>query len=174
MMLCISGPESTGKTTLALALKKYLSAYYVSEYAREWFDSKHSTSYQESDLLTLAMGQWEREQKAREQPGFIVLDTDLINIKLWSEYRYGRCHQWITEQSRQVADKFYLLMADDIPWVPDPLREDPDRSGLLISWKRVFAEYGARYALVTGHGHKRTRRALELIALHAGSTIVSS
>ncbi len=172
MVICISGPESTGKTTLALALRRYLSAHYVPEYARQWFADKNTTEYDERSLLEIARGQWRAERKTASADEFVVLDTDLINIRLWSEYRYGHCHPWILKRSLESADgRFYLLAANDIPWTPDALRENPNRSRLLTEWHRVLADCNADYALLKGLGHERTREALKLIALRAGTSI---
>lgn len=166
MIICITGAESTGKTTLAEALKQQLNGWLVPEYARQWLNDRpsHSPQYSEDDLLTIAQGQWQAEQEAPCSAKFIILDTDLMNIRLWSEHRYGRCHPWILDKSQQVQGKFYLLLDNDIPWQSDSLREHPDRAELLSNWHKLLTQCQASYSLIQGQGKVRLSQALKEIA----------
>ena len=68
-----------------------------------------------------------------------LLDTDLITLKIWSEYKYGRCDKWIlTQIEKQKTEKrFYLLCQPDIPWQADKQRENPnDREELFEIYKQ--------------------------------------
>ena len=40
-----------------------------------------------------------------------VLDTDLITIKIWSEYKFGNCDTWILDkiEEQKNENRFYLL-----------------------------------------------------------------
>jgi len=121
-----TGPESSGKTTLAKTLAKHYQVPWVPEYSRDYL-KKLDRPYQEEDLLQIAQGQVAREdQAAKDRPDLLICDTSLVVIKIWSEYRYGRCHPWILKQIEQRPVDVHLLCIPDIPWEPDPQRENPD------------------------------------------------
>ncbi|MBJ10690.1 MAG: ATPase [Flavobacteriales bacterium] len=145
--IVITGPESSGKTTLTKAIAKALNTDYTEEYAREYLNS--NTSYKQEDLLLIAQGQLQKE-KANANP-IAIHDTDLITIKIWSEYKYNQCDPWILEQIEQQKSKnrIYLLCKPDIPWEADPLRENPsNRAELFKIYKKELEYLGHDYFVV--------------------------
>ena len=145
--IVITGPESSGKTTLTKAIAKALNTDYTEEYAREYLNS--NTSYKQEDLLLIAQGQLQKE-KANANP-IAIHDTDLITIKIWSEYKYNQCDPWILEQIEQQKskDRIYLLCKPDIPWEADPLRENPsNRAELFKIYKKELEYLGYDYFVV--------------------------
>ncbi len=145
--IVITGPESSGKTTLTKAIAKALNTDYTEEYAREYLNS--NTSYKQKDLLLIAQGQLQKE-KANANP-IAIHDTDLITIKIWSEYKYNQCDPWILEQIEQQKSKnrIYLLCKPDIPWEADPLRENPsNRAELFKIYKKELEYLGHDYFVV--------------------------
>ena len=128
--IVITGPESSGKTTLTKALAKALKTGYTEEYSREYLNS--NSNYKQEDLLKIAQGQLQKE-KANPNP-IAIHDTDLITIKIWSEYKYNQCNPWITEKIEQQKSKnrLYLICKPDIPWQADPLRENPNNRAELF------------------------------------------
>lgn len=145
--IVITGPESSGKTTLTKAIAKALNTDYTEEYAREYL--KSNSSYKQEDLLLIAQGQLQKE-KANLNP-IAIHDTDLITIKIWSEYKYNQCNPWILEQIEQQKSKnrLYLLCNPDIPWEADPLRENPsNRVELFEIYKKELEDLGHDYFIV--------------------------
>ena len=145
--IVITGPESSGKTTLTKAIAKALNTDYTEEYAREYLNS--NTSYKQEDLLMIAQGQLQKE-RANANP-IAIHDTDLITIKIWSEYKYNQCDPWILEQIEQQKSKnrIYLLCKPDIPWEADPLRENPsNRAELFKIYKKELEYLGHDYFVV--------------------------
>lgn len=124
--IVITGPESSGKTTLASQLANHFGTLWLPEYAREYID-KLNRPYAESDLLAIAKEQNEREQDlVLKSKDLLFLDTSLEVIKIWSEHKYGRCHPWILDQIQHQDHTLFLLCRPDIPWEYDPQREDPE------------------------------------------------
>ncbi len=161
----ITGPESSGKTTLARELAAQLSGVWVAEYARHYLEQL-GRPYGEDDLLAIAKGQllWE-SFLASTTPPYLICDTSMLVIKVWSEYRYGRCHPWVEEQFQKSRDTLYLLCAPDIPWEADPLRENPDdRNALLTLYREELETLGAPFRIIAGAGrHERLADALRFI-----------
>ena len=144
--IIVTGPESSGKTTLCKALSAHFKIPFIEEYAREFLDEL-GRDYKKDDLLKIAKGQLKSEENTK------LLDTDLITIKIWSEYKYGICDKWIIEQiERQKSEnRFYLLCTPDIPWEADPLRENPtNRNELFKIYKKELESLEHKYFIVQG------------------------
>ena len=142
--IIVTGPESSGKTTLCKALSEHFKIPYSEEFARGFLDQL-GRNYKKDDLLKIAKGQLNSEQNTQ------LLDTDLITIKIWSKYKYGSCHKWLLEQiERQKSEKrFYLLCNPDIPWQADVQRENPnDRKELFEIYKKELEGLGHNYFII--------------------------
>ena len=59
-------------------------------------------------------------------PSLLFIDTDMYVMKVWCEYVFGKCHQFILDEIVQRKYDLYLLCKPDITWVKDELREYPD------------------------------------------------
>lgn len=125
--VCVIGPECTGKTVLSEAIAKKLNTVWVEEYARNYLNRLRKP-YEEADLLKIAHGQLRMEDEwTIDANKILVCDTNLIVIKVWSEFKYGRCDEAILKLIDERKYDLYLLTYIDIPWIADPLREHPDR-----------------------------------------------
>ena len=147
--IIITGPESSGKTTLSKQISKYFKVPLVEEYARKYIQQLNR-KYNESDLLKIAHKQYELE-KEKNTP--IICDTDLITIKIWSEYRYKRCDNWILEKikKQKQENRTYLLCFPDIIWKKDPQRENPnDREELFAIYKQLLDSLEHNYYIIQG------------------------
>ena len=146
LKIIVTGPESSGKTTLCKALSKHFNLPFSKEYAREYLDVLNR-DYNQEDLLKIAKGQLKSEQNTQ------LLDTDLITIKIWSEYKYGSCDKWILDQikKQKSENRYYLLCNPEIPWKADQQRENPnDREELLKIYKKELEALGHDYFIVEG------------------------
>ncbi len=124
--IAVLGPESTGKSTLAEQLAAHFETVWVKEFAREYLE-KRNGEYEEADLLAIAKGQIAAENEmVKSATDMLFCDTELITIKIWSEYKYSACDPWIAKQIQNRKYDLYLLCYPDIPWKSDPLRENPD------------------------------------------------
>ena len=158
LKIIVIGPESSGKTTLCNELSKHFNLPFSKEYAREYLENLNS-NYTQDDLLKIAKGQLQTEN------GLQLLDTDLITLKIWSEYKYGSCDKWILNQiEKQKSEKrFYLLCRPDIPWQPDKQRENPsDREAIFEIYKEELEYLGHKYFIVEGGG--RTEKSISKIS----------
>lgn len=171
--IVLTGPESTGKTTLATELSRFYKAYgamTILEYARIYID-KLNRPYEQKDLLKIAKGQIAIEEKAikeqaiKDNPNkkLIFLDTDLITIKIWSEYKYKTCDKWILEQIEKRQYSLYLLCGTDIPWEYDAQRENPnpeERLELYKLYKQELIALNKDFVEVKGNKEQRLQKAV--------------
>lgn len=159
--IVITGPESSGKSSLAQALAKHYDAPSVPEFARTYL-KELERPYEEKDLLNIARGQLEWEKNyALNANEWLILDTSLVVIKIWSEYKYGQCHPFILEKLKNSTYDLFLLCRPDIPWTFDPLRENPsDREALFTLYQKELQTLGYPYVEINGHGEERLAKAL--------------
>jgi NadR type nicotinamide-nucleotide adenylyltransferase len=163
--IVLTGPESSGKTSLAEALAGRLGAPMTPEYARTYLEQLNRP-YEEEDLFHIARGQLALEEAcAAKAEEWLIVDTSLVVLKIWSEYKYGRCHPFILEKLQKNSYDLFLLCRPDIPWTPDPLREHPDkREELFGIYQRALIALGVPYEVICGQGEERMERALAAIA----------
>jgi NadR type nicotinamide-nucleotide adenylyltransferase len=149
--IVIIGPESTGKSTLTEQLAAHYQTAACAEYAREYLNT-HGTAYTFDNLLTIAQGQIALEEatvakvNASDSTQLVFIDTDMYVMKVWCEYVFGKCHQFILDQIVARPYDLYLLCNIDLPWVKDELREYPDE-GLInqtTPWVDISGNYEQR------------------------------
>lgn len=162
--MLITGPESTGKSSLAQALAQHYNTYWVPEYARSYLQ-KLDRPYTQSDLLNIARGQQILEDSYMcMAQDILFVDTDMSVLAIWSQEKYGNIHPWIAQQWQRNSYDMILLMDADLPWVYDPQRENPtDRKRLLSLYRKTLEDKGCHYHLISGKGNKRINNALTLI-----------
>lgn len=108
-----------------------------------------------------------RAQRRAEDatPAPLVADTNLLVVRVWAEVRYGRVDPWIRANERLEAYTLHLLCAPDLPWEPDPLREDPHgRPGLFARYDAALRAADVPFAVVHGHGEGRVAAAIAACA----------
>lgn len=165
--IVILGPESTGKSTLCQQLAKHYDTTWVPEYAREHL-LKHGMSYTYDDLLSIARRQLaqEDEMAASAPRGLIFVDTDMYVMKVWCEFVFGKCHQWILDRIAERKYALYLLCDVDLPWQQDGLREYPDlnsRIKLFHIYKDNMINQPVPWKIVSGSNEERLRTAVDAV-----------
>ena len=109
MKIIITGPESSGKTSLAKALSVELKGYYIEEYARRYLNEL-GKPYEFEDILAIAQGQIQlEEQAAKAAEGPIICDTGLLVCKIWQQFKYAKLSPWIKENFDRGLHTLVLL-----------------------------------------------------------------
>jgi len=191
--IVIIGPESTGKSTLCEKLAAYYNTSWVPEYAREYLE-KNGSEYNYDDLLTIAKGQIELEEKVsgiryqvsgtrstftthhsplttHHSPftthhSLLFIDTDLYVMKVWAEFVFNKCHNWILNRIAERKYDLYLLCDVDLPWVEDALREYPDkkiREKLFLFYKELMVNQSVPWTIISGNYEQRLNKAIQFI-----------
>lgn len=129
----IIGPESTGKSTLAEYLSHRYEGVLVPEYAREYMENlAPSYGYTYDDVVAIAKQQLSVLSSINSN--LVVFDTELIITKVWFLHKFGRCPDFVEQALRDYPMDVYLLCYPDLPWLPDPVRENPDIREYLFDW----------------------------------------
>lgn len=173
LVVCLTGAECSGKTSLAEALARNYRAPLAPEAARGYLERKRlaalpadargtaqtggPAAYAMDDLLAIAKEQVRLERAAlAEAPPLLICDTDLLVIQIWWEVKYGALPEELRQALRERGPRAYLLTRPDIPWVADPLRESGgERDGLHRRQQRLLAAGGHPYAELGGDAATR-------------------
>lgn len=167
----VIGPESTGKSTLSQQLAAALAAPWVPEYAREYLQSRQNC-YTYADLARIARGQLRLEDEISKQAErFLICDTDLYVIKVWSEHKYQTADPFILESIATRHYDAYILCDIDMPWVDDPQREypDPEMRRYFFHWyKDIVVHSGRPFLIASGNASQRLQQVLNSFLFRQG------
>jgi NadR type nicotinamide-nucleotide adenylyltransferase len=161
----ISGPESTGKTTLAKELSSYFQTVYVYEYARDYVE-KLGRPYTYEDVLHIARKQvLLEEEMLRKANRILFFDTHLEITKIWFSECFHRYPDWIDKEISRAGIDLYLMCYPDLPWIPDPVRENPGekRMELFQMYMAEAARHRFPVTVVSGFHEKRLQNAIEAV-----------
>jgi len=159
MRIAITGPESCGKSTLTAALAEALDGVCVTEFARTYLE-QNGGEYDFDDLEFMALGH--RDAFLNETAPIVVVDTDFIGFKVWSEFKYETTCSFIHQSISEAHFDLHILCAPDIPWEPDPLRENPnDRHELFNLFIENLERYKKEYIIVYGNHDQRLKKSEE-------------
>jgi len=164
LKIAITGPESTGKSTLAEKLATHYQTVWVPEYARTYVGNL-DRPYTLQDIEAIAKGQLALKGQLQEQATRLLFsDTDLLVIKIWSEHAFGHCPDWILEQLAGQDYNLYLLMGVDLPWEPDPQREHPHLRQFFYDWyKRELEALQVPFVEISGQHDARLQQAMQQV-----------
>tara|TARA_S200000501_G_C20205572_1_gene474862 strand:- start:5 stop:502 length:498 start_codon:yes stop_codon:yes gene_type:complete len=147
--IIVTGPESSGKTTLSKKLSQHLKGKLVNEFARNYL-SKKNNKYNFENLLEIAQNQYKLENQKSK---LIVCDTDLITIKIWSEHKFGKCDPWTLDKisAQKKEQRIYLLCRPDLKWEYDPQRENKlDRDKIFNIYKKELKNLEHKFYIIEG------------------------
>jgi len=166
LKISITGPESTGKSTLTAVLAEHFNAYSVPEYAREYVE-KLDRPYSFDDLCRIAERQIEEQNfyAKLNDKDFVFFDTDLIITQVWFEHCYKQVPEFLEKELKKKFFDLYLLCSPDLPWQPDPVREHGghERQLFFDRYKREIEKTGIPYVIISGKETKRVQNAINAV-----------
>lgn len=188
--IAIIGAESTGKSTLCELLAQHYNTEWCPEFAREYL-LINGTNYSFDDLEIIAKGQLTMEDEYAEKvknswnkiddnkfintttlstinhTPLLIIDTNMYVMKVWCEYVFQKCHQFILDEIVNRKYDLYLLCNIDLPWVKDDLREYPDekpRKELNNIYKDILFNQSTPWVEISGTDYeKRVAQAIQAI-----------
>lgn len=162
--ICLHGPESTGKSTIAPRLAAYLGGEVVEEYGREYAETR-GIDFTMRDLVEIARTHdagVHTMLAAGIEP--LILDTDPLMTAVWADMLFGTRDPWF--DTWQGTADLYLLFDIDLPWVADGTRMfgTPElRQRFFDLSKAELERRGVRWALVNGEGEARWASAVRAV-----------
>lgn len=187
--IAIIGAESTGKSTLCELLAQHYNTEWCPEFAREYLLT-NGTNYTFDDLEIIAKGQLALEDEYQRRvtnvwkkndddnfinsqsmsvikhPPFLFVDTNMYVMKVWCEYVFEKCHQFILDEIVSRTYDLYLLCNIDLPWIKDELREYPDekpRKELHHIYKDIMINQTTPWIEISGNYEERLSKAINAI-----------
>ncbi len=120
--------------------------------------SKSSTSdYQNTNPDT---------HRSKGQTPLLIIDTEMYVMKVWSEFVFQKCHQWIIDQAASRQYDLFFLCNIDLPWTYDVLREYPNpepRQQLFRMYHDILINQSVPWTVISGEYDQRLSLAIESI-----------
>jgi nicotinamide riboside kinase len=166
--IVLFGPESTGKTTLAMQLAEYFETAWVPEFARDYLQEKWDSTSQicdVNDMLPIAYGQTKLENDALSAANkFLFCDTNLLVTKIFSEVYYNFCDRILDKATREHEYDLFFLTDIDVPWEKDDLRDKPDeRESVFAVFKQTLLDNNKPFITLSGDKDLRLSKAISII-----------
>ena len=167
LRIVVTGPECTGKTTLAGQLAEAFDAPWVPEaargYAEEAAEGGHGLTV--DDVMPIARRQMAAEDAALAgKPKLVVLDTDLISTVVYARHYYGLTDPALSEAARDRRGALYLLCRPDLPWSADGVRDRPlNRDEMFQQFADALGWFGASVHRIEGLGESRLGAAMRAV-----------
>ncbi len=163
-LICLHGPESTGKSTLSAPLAAHFGTIWVPEYGRVHCEQRGfdldaaglTTIGQTQTAMTRAAMPWCNRR--------LIVDTDALTTAAWSIMLLGHVPDEVF-RGLPLAD-LYLLTDIDIPWEDDGMRYFPDpadRQRFMRACEQVLEQAGANWVRVSGGVEQRFAQAVAAI-----------
>ena len=162
--VCLFGPESTGKTTLAARLAEHFQTVWVSEHARPLLDHKEGVC-DARDIAFIARGQVAAEDAlARQANRVLICDTDPLLTCVWSQMLFGDVPAWLERMARDRRYDLYLLTDIDVPWVDDGQRYLPhNRRRFFEQCEKTLQGLQRPYVTLRGDWDQRFVHAVAMV-----------
>lgn len=167
--ICLHGPESTGKSTIAPRLARLFKSECVAEFGRTYCE-RYGTDLTMADLVMIGHAH-DLKTRAAVAAGRlpVILDTDPLMTAVWADMMFGRRDPWF-DRWTNTAD-LYLLFDIDLPWEEDGTRmfgTPAARQRFFDLSRRALDRRGVRWELVGGQWERRELAALDAIRRHMG------
>jgi HTH-type transcriptional regulator, transcriptional repressor of NAD biosynthesis genes len=165
--ICFYGPESTGKSTMAIKMATHYKTVYVPEAAR---DILQSNDFSEKEIIAIGYRQHQYiQEKLKAANKLLFCDTDTITTAIYSQHYLGSVPPVIAELEKKTAYDRYFLLDIDTPWIEDPLRDQRHRRKELM---RIFEQEliyrGIAYTVISGGYQEREQKVIDCINVMVG------
>ncbi len=177
--VALLGGESSGKTTLGLALSHQLntlgvSAMLVPEHLRAWCEREGRAPLTQ-ELATIAAEQSRQIAEAvQSNVQAVVADTTALVVAAYSERVFNDRSLLPASLKAQQPCHLTLLMGLDMPWQADGMfREGPGmRADIDAVLRRELQSAGIPFQTVYGSAEARLRHALRAVGALLGRPLV--
>ncbi|MBC7847888.1 MAG: DUF4301 family protein [Flavobacterium sp.] len=166
--IALFGPESTGKTTLAIQLAEHFNTAWAPEFARDYLQEKWDKKEQicdVDDMLPIAYGQTKLENDALSIANkYLFCDTNLMVTKVFSEVYYNFCDPLLDKAARKHKYDLIFLTDIDVPWEKDDLRDKVEgRESVFAVFKEALIKNNKPFITLSGDKDLRLKKAVAII-----------
>lgn len=163
--ICVFGPDSCGKSTLAIDLAKHYNTSFVPELARSMFE------WSNLSLDNLNMNHLEQFGKMQYEAvtsmthfanKILFCDSDNITTQVYSEVYCG----YVTDDVKkyEIHYDLFLFLDIDIPYIEEEQRNLGDRRKEMRSrFIKALEERNIDYVLINGTFQERFEKAVRAI-----------
>lgn len=161
LRIAVTGPESTGKSTLCAGLAPEFGGTHVKEYARD-FQMKHGVESSLEEIVHMAETQFALNTQHSRKPLFC--DTEMANFMIWTDEAFGEVPASIQRLWDLQSFDLVLICAPDIPWESDALRLLPEaREHLFDRFCELYQSAARPFHIVSGKNNARWESAQRII-----------
>ncbi len=158
----LTGPECTGKTTLAKRLAQDFKTIWNPEFVRTYLDKrfKYTQNYKiyHYELSNIVSGQVISEYHlAKQASKLLVCDTNILSNLVYIKYYFKILPTWLAELFSSNNRGFYILLSPTIPFEKDPQREDEQNREILFKiFKKTLETYKLPFIVI--HDSEKEKR----------------
>jgi nicotinamide riboside kinase len=166
--IAMFGPESTGKTTLAIQLADHYKTAWVPEFARDYLQEKWDKKQlicDVNDMLPIAYGQTKFENYSLSIANkYLFCDTNLLVTKVFSEVYYDYCDPLLDKAAQEHEYDLFFLTDIDVPWEKDDLRDKAEgRDAVFAVFKKSLVENHKPFITLSGDKNLRLEKAIAIV-----------
>lgn len=163
----LTGAESTGTTSMAMALAERFGTSSVPEFGREYSVPKdrRGESWTSAEFLHIGLTQQAREDRAaRDANRILFCDTDALATAIWHEKYLDSFGAAVAAASWSDRYDLVFLTDADFPWTDDGTRNSDDVRRRMQ--QRFIEELEGRnrpFVILSGSPHARLAHAERIV-----------
>lgn len=165
-LVCLFGPESTGKSFLTKKLAERYQTVFVPEVSRELITGN---TFNREDIMAIGREQTKRVfQQAKKAHRVLFCDTDLITTQIYSREYLKVVPPVLYEFEKLVEYDLYFLFDIDVPWVSDGVRDlgsAENRKRMYGIFKNELDRRSIHYITVRGNWEQREKIVTQAVDL---------
>lgn len=160
--ICFYGPESTGKSTMAIKMAAHYETGYVSEAARNILQSN---DFGEEEIIVIGHQQHQYiQEKLKTANKLLFCDTDAITTAIYAQQYLGMVPAVIVELEKKTIYYHYFLLDIDTAWVADPLRDQGHRRKEMMEiFEQELIKKNIEYTVISGGYQEREQKVIACI-----------
>ena len=161
-LICFYGPESTGKTSMAIEMAKRYQTEWVPEVAREIITSNE---FSLDDIVKIGEAQTQRVfDKLKIATNILFCDSDVITTQIYSQHYLNEVPKILFDLETEIKYDLYFLFDIDTKWVADGLRDlEHMREEMYMIFKDELENRNIPYIKVQGDWNQRKAIIVEAI-----------
>lgn len=162
--VCLLGAESSGTTTIAMALAGHYQTVWVPEFGRIYFEARmnkpDAEHWEANEFLFIAEEQNRLEDwLARVCNKILFCDTNSFVTAFWQEAFMGFMSEEVKEMAAGRKYDLYLITDIDIPFMQDGTRDSERRTKMHEKILETLKVSGTPFVMLSGPHETRLEKA---------------